>query len=72
MKFGPTANSRRKSSWAEQQGYSSLSVMIQLLTPGMGSAVVYPHPHPEPESRAYLQANMGMVSSFWETSDSIL
>ena len=33
--------------------------------------VFYPDPHPEPEYWAYLQANMGMVSPFWETIDSI-
>ena len=40
MKFGLTANSRSKSRWAEQQEYSSLSNMvIQLLTPEVGSEV---------------------------------
>ena len=34
--------------------------------------VFYPHPHPEQGTGAYLQANMGMVSPFWETFDSIL
>ena len=37
MKFGPMADSRSESRWAEQQEYSSLSVVIQLLTAEVGS-----------------------------------